>query len=459
MKIYKAHKEDLEQDEKMCHFSEKLEEKRMADRLRVLLLGSGGRESAMAWRIALSPILEHLFIAPGNGGMEAYGESVPSLKANDFEAVAEFISKHGINLLVVGSEEALVKGIADYFETRQEDFPNLLVVGPNADGAILEGSKDFSKSFMNRHRIPTASYRSFAPTEKEEAVQFLQSLKAPYVLKADGLAAGKGVLIVDTMEEATLAFQELAEGSFGQKGQKIVIEEFLQGIECSVFVATDGKDYKILPVAKDYKRIGDGDTGPNTGGMGSVSPVPFADEIFMQKVKDRIIEPTIKGLSQEGIHYKGFIFIGLMNVEGNPFVIEYNCRLGDPETEVVMLRLKSDFLQMLKNIAEENLKDYILEEDPRSAVCVMLVSQGYPSSYIKGYEMNVLEAPLFSHFFHAGTMREDGKLVTSGGRVVAISSYGMTIEEARERSYSAIDLISFEGKNFRKDIALDLIKK
>ncbi len=440
-------------------FTESMEDKRASGRLNVLLLGSGGRESAMAWKISSSPCLEHLFIAPGNGGTETYGTNVPDLNIKDFVAVGQFIKEHEIGLLVIGPEDPLVEGIADYFEEQKSLFPHLLVVGPNAAGARLEGSKDFSKAFMTENNIPTARYQSFGSEEKTAALNFLQTLRPPYVLKADGLAAGKGVLIVPSLEEAMTAFSELAEGTWGTKGQRIVIEEYLQGIECSVFVATDGDSYRVLPVAKDYKRVGDGDTGPNTGGMGSVSPVSFADEVFMQKVTERIIEPTLKGLQKSAIRYKGFIFLGLMNVAGDPFVIEYNCRLGDPETEVVMLRIASDFLLLLKGIADGSLASYQMEEDPRSAACVMLVSRGYPGSYIKGYDMTLPEPTFDTQLFHAGTAISDGKLVTSGGRVLAVSSYGTDLKEAQNRSYTVAQQVLFEGKNYRHDIGNDLLSQ
>lgn len=424
--------------------------------LRALLLGSGGRESAMAWKMAQSPLLQQLFIAPGNGGTGAYGTNVPELNIKDFEDIHRFVLQNKINLLISGPEEPLVNGLVDFFEEPENQIPNLQIVGPSAAGARLEGSKDFSKSFMWRHGIPTAAYESFAPGDGEEAEAFLDQLNPPFVLKADGLAAGKGVIICEEREQANQALEDLWRGKFGTSGQRVVIEEFLQGIECSVFVATDGLDYCVLPVAKDYKRIGDGDTGPNTGGMGSVSPVPFADEEFMSKVEERIIRPTLRGLQKDNIDYKGFLFIGLMNVGGDPYVIEYNCRMGDPETEAVMLRLESDLCEMLYRMATSTLSRYRIETKPETAACVMLVSGGYPGSYPSGIEMQIPEVE-DSIFFHAGTKKEGDKTLTAGGRVLAVSSYGTTLQEALEKSYRNASRIEFEGKNYRHDIGQDLM--
>lgn len=426
------------------------------EKINVLLLGSGGRESALAWKLAQSPRLGNLFIAPGNGGTDNYGTNV-ALSPLDFPAVEKFATEHDINLIIAGNEDPLVAGITDYMAT---PLPHVPVLGPTRAGAALEGSKDFAKAFMMRHGIPTAAYRSFTAETLEEGRKFLEQLKAPYVLKADGLAAGKGVLIIDNLEEAKESLANMLAGQFGASSATVVIEEFLDGIECSVFVLTDGNGgYRILPVAKDYKRVGEGDKGLNTGGMGAVSPVAFADHAFMNMVERDIVVPTVTGLKNENITYRGFIFLGLIRVDGKPMVIEYNVRMGDPETEVVMPRLDGDLLELAMAAATGDLGNLHLAHDPRAAVTVIATSGGYPEAYAKGLPITGNLNPEGSILFHAGTKKTaDGSLVTSGGRVIAVTSYGDTVEDALRKSYENIEAFHFDNKYYRRDIGRDLLK-
>ncbi|MFP4471539.1 MAG: phosphoribosylamine--glycine ligase [Bacteroidales bacterium] len=423
--------------------------------MNVFVIGSGGREHALAWKISQSPLLDKLFIAPGNAGTELTGTNVP-VNVSDFNAVADFVLENHVDMVVVGPEVPLVNGIRDYFDER-EDLSHVSVIGPSKAGARLEGSKDFAKQFMQENNIPTAAYKTFRTGETQKGVHFMQQLKSPYVLKADGLAAGKGVIISENIDEAAEHLDQMLEHErFGEAGRKVVIEEFLTGIEVSVFVLTDGKNYLILPEAKDYKRIGEGDTGPNTGGMGCISPVPFADDAFMGKVENRIIRPTIEGLKKEKILYQGFIFFGLMNVEGNPYMIEYNCRMGDPEAEVVIPRIKTDLLELFAAIRDQKLSDHAIETDSSTAATVFLVSGGYPGSYEKGKEITGLEQAAGSIIFHAGSKTTDGKIVTTGGRVLAITSLAANINNALINSYQNAERIDFEGKYYRRDLGLDL---
>ncbi len=422
--------------------------------MNVLILGSGGREHAFAWKIAQSTQLQNLYIAPGNAGTAHCGTNV-NIAVTDFEAIKNFVWEKDIDLVLVGPEDPLVKGIHDFFlsDAVLKDIP---VIGPKKDGAMLEGSKDFSKQFMMRHGVPTARYASFTKSTVEEGKTFLETLQPPFVLKADGLAAGKGVLIIDGMNEAKAELENMLGGKFGEAGNTVVIEEFLKGIELSVFVLTDGKSYKLLPAAKDYKRIGEGDTGLNTGGMGAVSPVPFADEAFLKKVEEKIVKPTVAGLNADGIDYRGFIFIGLMNCGGEPFVIEYNCRMGDPETEVVIPRIKSDLLDLLEGVATQTLHEKTYETISETATTVVMVSGGYPGNFEKGKVVSGLGNPGDSIVFHAGTKQEGEAVLTNGGRVFAITSFGKTIREAVSKSFGTADKITYEGKYLRRDIGKDL---
>lgn len=422
--------------------------------MNILIVGSGGREHAMSWKIKQSPRLGKLFVAPGNAGTSELGTNIP-VGVSDFEGLKKAVIDHSIDLVLVGPEVPLCEGLHDFFSS-DDSLKNVLFVGPYKYGAQLEGSKDFAKEFMMRHEIPTAKYLSVTSANLEDGILFLKTLQSPYVLKADGLAAGKGVLIINELQEAENSLKEMLSGQFGSASSKVVIEEFLSGIECSVFAITDGKDYRILPEAKDYKRIGEGDTGLNTGGMGAISPVPFADKVFMKKVEDRIIRPTVEGLKKDKIAYNGFIFFGLINVGGEPMVIEYNARMGDPETEAVMLRIKSDFVDLLIGAADGTLETKSIEIDSRSAVTVMLVSGGYPGSYEKGKVISGLDQVEDSIAFHAGTSLKNGTVCTDGGRVIAVSSYGENKQDALARSYRNAAKISFDGMYYRKDLGFDL---
>ena len=426
--------------------------------MRVLLLGSGGREHALAWKISQSSILDQLFIAPGNAGTRQFGKNIP-LSPIDFIAVKNFVLENNIDMVVVGPEEPLVLGIYDFFVADPELY-KIPVIGPSKYGAQLEGSKDFAKAFMNRHSIPTAKYATFTIENLEEGLTFLKNMKSPYVLKADGLAAGKGVLIIHDLDEAQAELKSMLQHEkFGEASKKVVIEQFLDGIELSVFIVTDGHSFKLLPEAKDYKRIGEGDTGPNTGGMGAISPVPFADAAFMDKVHNRIIVPTVKGLKSEGIVYKGFVFFGLICVKGDPYVIEYNCRMGDPETEVVIPRLKSDILDLFEGIASNTLSERDIQFIDKSAATVMMVAGGYPDVYEKGKQIYGLNSVVDSFVFHAGTIADGPSVLTSGGRVLAVTSYGKNIEVAIEKAYEAVSKISFEGAYYRKDLGQDVLSQ
>jgi phosphoribosylamine--glycine ligase len=420
----------------------------------ILIIGSGGREHAFAWKLSQSPKINRLFIAPGNAGTAACGTNL-KINISDFKAIGKAVLENKIEIVLVGPEIPLVEGIHDYF-LENENLRSIPVIGPVKSGAMLEGSKDFAKEFMSKYQIPTAKYLSVDSSNIEEGISFLRDLKPPYVLKADGLAAGKGVLIIDSLEEAVQSLKEMLGGMFGSASKKVVIEEFLKGVECSVFVLTDGKSYKILPEAKDYKRIGEGDTGPNTGGMGAISPVPFVTSEFKKKIEDKIVKPTVLGLTKEGIRYKGFIFLGLINVSGEPYLIEYNVRMGDPETEAVILRIKSDLMDLLEGVASENLSEKILEIEEQSAATVMLVSKGYPGDYEKGKEIANFDKVEGSIVFHAGTVLSGEKILTNGGRVLSVSSLGDNYKEALKKSYANADKISFEGMYCRRDLGFDL---